>query len=174
MATMPLFVAALRGLAGELAAEGTPPVAAIGYSLGGLSAGVACIPDLVGTGRLAVPGIVLIASPTTLRSATRQWLRMAGEPEARVDELMERLIQLGYDAPRYDLVAQAATLPARLLIVHDIADEDVPVGDADALQAVRPDAAALRTERYGHGRILLARPVAEAVTAFVRPDLAVS
>ena len=165
-ASLPRFAAATRRLLDELREESTPPVAVVGYSFGGLAAGIACIPDLVAGPVAQVPGLVLIAAPVTLASATRRWLEMAGEPLGRSAELMRALDRRGFDGARFELLTTAHHLPDRLLLIHDAGDEEVPIADAEALLAARPDAELLRTDRFGHARILLARPVAQAVAAF--------
>jgi len=167
MATLPRFAVALRMLCRELAEEGTPPVAAVGYSFGGLAAGLACVPDLIAGEPADLPGLALIATPATLASATRRWLEMAGEPQTRSAELMAALARRGFDGDRFDLLARADQLPRRLLLIHDRDDSEVPVADAEALHARRRDSVLHLTERYGHARILLARPVARAVADFV-------
>ncbi|WPZ33946.1 alpha/beta fold hydrolase [Thalassobaculum sp. OXR-137] len=176
-ASLPRMAAAFRLLCRALAYEGTPPAAAVGYSFGGLAAGLACVPDVLAGPPAEIPALALVSSPVTLASATRRWLEMAGEPQSRQADLMAELRRRGFDGDRFDLLAVAERLPRRLLLVHDQGDDEVPVSDAEALAAARPDAMLELTDRYGHARMLLARPVVQAVTAFVQPrheDMSVS
>ncbi len=166
-ATLPRIATAFRRLCAELADEGTPPVAAVGYSFGGLAAGLACVPEVIAGEPTALPALALISTPVTLASATRRWLEMAGEPAERAADLMTALRRRGYEGDRFDLLKAASALPERLLILHDRSDEEVPTSDAEALASQRPDATLELTERFGHARMLLARPVARAVAEFV-------
>lgn len=169
-ASLPRIATAFRRLCEELAHEGTPPTAAVGYSFGGLAAGLACVPKVIAGEPARMPALTLISTPVTLASATRRWLEMAGEPQERSADLMTVLSRRGFDGDRFDLLKVADALPQRLLILHDRGDEEVPVTDAEALAARRPDATLDLTERFGHARMLLARPVVRAVAEFVAPD----
>ena len=176
-ASLPRIATGLRLLCAELADAGKPVTAVVGYSFGGLAAGLACVPDVIAGPPLSVPALALISTPVHLASATRRWLEMAGEPQARSADLMGELTRRGFDGTRFDLLAVADSLPPRLLLLHDKGDDEVPASDAEALAALRPDATLLLTERFGHARMLLARPVVQAVADFVRPghdDLPVS
>lgn len=176
-ASLPRIATGLRLLCAELADAGKPVTAVVGYSFGGLAAGLACVPDVIAGPPLAVPALALISTPVHLASATRRWLEMAGEPQARSVDLMGELTRRGFDGTRFDLLTVADSLPPRLLLLHDKGDDEVPASDAEALAALRPDATLLLTERFGHARMLLARPVVQAVADFVRPghdDLPVS
>ena len=176
-ASLPRIATGLRLLCAELADAGKPVTAVVGYSFGGLAAGLACVPDVIAGPPLAVPALALISTPVHLASATRRWLEMAGEPQARSADLMGELTRRGFDGTRFDLLTVADSLPPRLLLLHDKGDDEVPASDAEALAALRPDATLLLTERFGHARMLLARPVVQAVADFVRPghdDLPVS
>jgi omega-6 fatty acid desaturase (delta-12 desaturase) len=166
-ASLPRFAGALKILCDRLRTDGCDPIAAVGYSFGGLAGGIACLPGLVPGDPLTVPGMALIASPVTLASATASWLEMAHEPQDRAAELMSELTRHGFDGARFEVLSAAGALPRRLLIVHDEADPDVPIAQAEALAACRPDATLIRTQRFGHARILLARPVVQAVADFV-------
>ena len=168
-ASLPRIGAAFRSLCRELAEEGTPPVAAVGYSFGGLAAGLACVPDVFTGEPAEIPALALVSTPVHLASATRRWLEMAGEAQSRSADLMAELRRRGFDGDRFDLLKVADRLPKRLLILHDRGDDEVPVRDAETLAERRPDASLELTERYGHARMLLARPVVQAIAAFVHP-----
>jgi omega-6 fatty acid desaturase (delta-12 desaturase) len=176
-ASLPRIASGLRLLCADLADAGKPVTAVVGYSFGGLAAGLACVPEVIAGPPLAVPALALISTPVHLASATRRWLEMAGEPQARSADLMGELTRRGFDGARFDLLTVADSLPPRLLLLHDKGDDEVPASDAEALAALRPGATLLLTERFGHARMLLARPVVQAVADFVRSghdDLPVS
>lgn len=167
-ASLPRIATGLRLLCADLADAGTPVTAVVGYSFGGLAAGLACVRDVIAGRPLAVPSLALISTPVHLASATRRWLEMAGEPQSRSVDLMAELTRRGFDGARFDLLKVANDLPERLLLLHDRSDDEVPASDAEALAALRPDAKLLLTERFGHARMLLARPVVQEITDFAR------
>lgn len=168
-ASLPRIATGLRLLCAELADAGKPVTAVVGYSFGGLAAGLACVPEVIAGTPLTVPALALVSTPVHLASATRRWLEMAGEPQARSADLMAELQRRGFDGARFDLLKVSDRLPERLLLLHDRGDDEVPVSDAETLAALRPDAKLVLTERFGHARMLLARPVVSAITDFVRP-----
>ena len=167
-ASLPRIATGLRLLCAELADAGTPVTAVVGYSFGGLAAGLACVPDVIAGEPLAVPSLALVSTPVDLASATRRWLEMAGEPQARSADMMAELQRRGFDGARFDLLKVADRLPERLLLLHDRGDDEVPASDAEALAVQRPDAELVLTERFGHARMLLAKPVVSAIADFVR------
>lgn len=169
-ASLPRIAAGLRGLCAQLAAADLPATAVVGYSFGGLAAGVACVPDLIAGPPLRVPALALVSTPLNLASATRRWLEMAGEPQSRRGDLMTVLGRRGFDGDQFDLSRVADRLPSRLLLLHDKGDEEVPLSDAEALAARRPDATLVRTDRFGHARMLLARPVVRSIVDFIRSE----
>ena len=168
-ASLPRIATGLRLLCAELADAGKPVTAVVGYSFGGLAAGLACVPDVIAGAPLAVPSLALVSTPVHLASATRRWLEMAGESQSRSADLMSELQRRGFDGTRFDLLKVADRLPERLLLLHDRGDHEVPASDAEALAARRPDATLELTDRFGHSRMLLARPVVSAISDLVRP-----
>lgn len=171
-ASLPRIAAAFRLLCAALAEEGTPPTAAVGYSFGGLAAGLACVPDVFAGPPAEIPALALVSTPVHLASATRRWLDIAQEPQTRSADLMAVLKRRGFDGDRFDLLKVADRLPPRLLLLHDRGDDEVPMSDAEALAARRPDAELVLTDRFGHARMLLAKPVVRAITDFVHPQRA--
>ncbi|EDP64975.1 hypothetical protein BAL199_21504 [alpha proteobacterium BAL199] len=139
------------------------------HSFGGMAAALAFADRPEPGGALTAGALALIAAPSTIDSMTRRFLLAEGLPLDRMDALYRVLtIDFGYDAADFDLVRVADRLPSRLLIAHDEGDLEVPIADAERLTAARPDAEFVRTDRFGHLRILFARPVLAALARLVR------
>lgn len=171
-ASLPRIAVGLRLLCAGLAEAGTPVTAVVGYSFGGLAAGLACVPGVIAGTPLAVQALALVSTPVNLASATRRWLEMAGEPQSRRADLTGELYRRGFDGDIFDLLKVADSLPGRLLLLHDQGDEEVPASDAESLAALRRDAELVLTGRFGHARMLLAKPVVRAIADFVHPQRA--
>lgn len=76
-------------------------------------------------------------------------------------------------ARRYDAVAHPLPSHVALLAVHDTGDRQVPLAASESLVAAHGDRARLvRTAGWGHGRILGAGPLLDAVVALARGGLA--
>ena len=59
---------------------------------------------------------------------------------------------------------------ARLLAIYDRDDEKVRHEDADRIAELWPGTSVMKTETYGHNRILRAQEVWDAVAGFLQPD----
>ncbi len=79
--------------------------------------------------------------------------------------LVER--EVGQPIDALDIVQIAARLTHPVLVVHDRSDEAIPVEDGLAVASAWPGAKMLITERYGHGRILIAKEVVREVVTFL-------
>lgn len=163
--SMPQVIRCMRAVA---AAHG-PVDTVVGHSFGGMAAGLA-FADRPEPGEVLTAGaLALIAAPSTIDSMTNRFLLAEGLPLERKDALHQVLTtDFGYHAADFDLVRVADRLPSRLLIAHDQGDPEVPVADAERLTTARPDAEFIRTDRFGHLRILFARPVLAALARLVR------
>ncbi len=168
--TLPRTVRAARAVASRLI-EG-PALAVIGHSFGGTAACLATCDGPVSGRRIETGTLVTISAPATLRTMTERFLRQNALPATHLEGLHQVLWDdHGYRAEDIDLARLAASLPDRWLVVHDRRDEQVPVADAERIQASRPDVQLEMTDRYGHVRILLARPVLRRIAAFLTdPD----
>lgn len=162
--SMPQVIRCMRAVA---AARG-PVDAVIGHSFGGMAAGLAFADRPQPGVPLQAGALALIAAPATLDSMTRRFLVAENLPPELADDLHRVLRDdMGYDPADFDLARVADRLPPRLLVAHDVGDPDVPIADAERVAALRPDAEFVRTERFGHLRILFARPVLAALGRFV-------
>lgn len=162
--SMPQVIRCLRAV---VAAHG-PVDAVVGHSFGGMAAGLAFADRPQPGPLLAARALALVASPSHIDTMSRYFLLAEGLPLDRMADL-HRVLKSdhGYDAADFDLVKVADRLPPRLLIAHDAGDPEVPIADAERLAAVRPNAELIRTDRFGHLRILFARPVLSAIVGLV-------
>jgi pimeloyl-ACP methyl ester carboxylesterase len=145
-----------------------PLYAVVGHSL----SAAAAVFTAAGHARLAdyridAERLVLLSPPANVARMIEVFCRNAGEME-RSGELTEGL-EHEFDFRVADYVVPAA-LPhvrASIQIVHDAQDEDVPVADALAMQAARPDVRLTLTQGAGHQRILVNRTMLRAVKDFL-------
>jgi pimeloyl-ACP methyl ester carboxylesterase len=139
-----------------------PMVGVVGHSFG---AGAAVIAVHNG---LNVERVALISGPASLRAVVERWGRRHRLSESDIPtfvRLVEREVGQPFDA--LDIVQIAARLTHPVLVVHDRSDEAIPVDDGLAVASAWPGAKMLITERYGHGRILIAKEVVREVVTFL-------
>lgn len=117
---------------------------------------------------LAADRVALVSGPASLASFAERWGVEHGLSEGDIPAFI-RLIEREVGEPIEDVdvarLALGLTTPA--LIVHDRDDREIPVGGALAVAAAWAGSRTLITERYGHRRILVARPVVAAVVEFL-------
>ena len=112
--------------------------------------------------------VALLSGPASLAGVVERWGRAHHLPETDLPALLDRVERfVGEPVADLDLLRIVGGLDQPALIVHDRADEEVPVAEAHAVAAAWPGARLLVTERYGHRRILIAREVVRAVAAFL-------
>lgn len=132
----------------------------VAHSLGSVAALLA-VADGLPADRLAV-----LAPPATLDAAvTRQVSRigLSADAEARLRRRIE--VRYGRDVwNRLDVTATAPRVAAPVLVVHDVDDREVPVGEG--VRVARAfGSEPLLTTGLGHGRILVDDDVAARVLA---------
>jgi pimeloyl-ACP methyl ester carboxylesterase len=110
----------------------------------------------------------LISGPASIAGLTDRWAIARGIPENQRPEFLNRVAEkAGVSVDDFDMTRLAPRLGVPALIVHDRADKDIPVEEAESLANVWPGARLLVTDRYGHNRILIAREVVREVVAFL-------
>ena len=111
----------------------------------------------------------LISGPASIAGLTDRWAIARGVPEHDRPLFLKRVAEkAGVSVEDFDMTRLASRLKVPALVVHDRADKDVPVGDAEALATAWPGSKLLITERYGHNRILVAKEVVREVVGFLR------
>jgi pimeloyl-ACP methyl ester carboxylesterase len=140
-----------------------PLAGVIGHSFG---AGAAVIAVHKG---LNVKRVALLSGPASLRAVVERWGRRHKLAESDIPTFV-RLVERAVGEPidGLDIVQIAARLTHPVLVVHDRGDESIPVEDGLAVASAWPGAKMLITERYGHGRILIAKEVVREVVDFLK------
>jgi pimeloyl-ACP methyl ester carboxylesterase len=159
---MPLYARRMLDVGRQLG----PLEGVVGHSFG---AGAATMALAQG---LEARRAVLIAGASTIMTYMNRWCRHNGVGESQIP-LFVRMVAdaVGQKPETFELTRAAAGLNVPALVMHDTTDDDVPVDDAYAMAAAWPGARLHLTERFGHRRILVARPVvAEAVRFLAARD----
>lgn len=145
-----------------------PLFALVGHSLGAAaSALVVGGSPVVPHARVTTERLVLISSPASVMSIISQFFRMTGLHERR-DEL-NREIEAGYGfaLDAYAVDPALSRCAARVLIVHDPDDGEIPFSDALMLRKACPSARFVETKGAGHREILGNRSMLKAVREFL-------
>ena len=160
--SLPEFCRAISTVAGA------PLYALVGHSLGAAASALVvggC--PVVPLARVTTDRLILISSPASVISIISQFCRTTGLHERR-DELT-REIEAGYgfalDAYAVDPALSNCT--ARVLIVHDPDDREIPFSDALTLRKACPSARFVETKGAGHREILGNRTMLKAVRDFL-------
>lgn len=139
-----------------------PVAGLVAHSLGSVAALLA-VADGLPVDRLAV-----LAPPATLDAAVRRMTARAGlrgPGEARLRARLER--RFGRDVwQRLDAVDLGPRVRAAVLVVHDVDDREVPVGEGVRV-ARSVGTEAVLTTGLGHGRVLVDEDVAALVARHV-------
>jgi pimeloyl-ACP methyl ester carboxylesterase len=115
---------------------------------------------------------VFIAGPTSITDLMARWCRARGISDVAIPRFIELVAEaVEESAEFFDLTTEAARIEVPGLIVHDRNDDDIPLVDAENLAAAWRNSRLHVTERYGHKRILIARPVVQEVMRFLKEDL---
>lgn len=162
--TQTTLVEFVRNVLAVGAAHG-PAAAVVGHSMGGAAAALALARGL------QAQRAVLVAPPADMRPAIAQFGSAIGfghrwserlrlHMERRFGVVFERLL-----APR-----AVVDLARPALVVHDVADREVPWADGEAYARLWPGARLLSTQGLGHKRVLDDAGVIAAALAFLRGD----
>ena len=154
------FIATLRQ---ALDVIGEPVEVLIGHSMGASAAAY------VLSERGDIARAVLIAAPTDFRGVVGRMavmLKLGGRARKQLQDKMAARVGISYDA--LDMARRGDRIDARLLLVHDSDDREVPF--TDSLRLYRSVAAATlhQTLGKGHRRVLSDKDVLEQVAGFAR------
>jgi len=150
---------------GEIGRHHGRASAVIGHSLGGTAALLAL------SAGLAADRVVLIAPLADPFLAASYFGRMIGLAEhlwAHLFDEYEKSHPTRAASLQAHLLAPAIARPA--LIVHDLADPEVPWAEGERYARYWPDARLLTTTDLGHHRIVDDRAVIDAALRFLRGD----
>ena len=146
-----------------------PVHAVIAHSLGA-AASVIALAEGLGASRA-----VLIAPPADLPRYARQFARAVGLSPRSTSGLVTRLAVALGGRESFDLLRLAPSQTARTLVLHDPADREVPLADAQGLARAWPGARLEMLEGAGHTRALRHPDVISRAVGFVTdPALALS
>lgn len=144
-ATLPGFGRVLGAVARHLG----PLEAIIGHSLGGAAVGMALHQGAVA--RRAI----LIAPPAEAAAAVRRFAARVGLGRRALQAMRQAVVRrAGLPLEQVAVEAQAPSLGIPALIVHDLADREVPWADGERYARRWPDSRLLSVEGLGHHRIV--------------------
>lgn len=143
-----------------------PFAAAIGHSLGGAAVALAM------RSGMRSERAVLIAPAADGTAASRRFAQAIGLPEHRravMQTMLEQQTGRGMDSMAIHRVAPELAQPA--LIIHDLADHDVPWDEGERYARYWSSARLLSVEGLGHHKIVTAPMVIDASLAFLAGEL---
>ena len=111
---------------------------------------------------------VMIAPPSDLRdfiSEFGDFMALGPDVRRRMHERIEAEYRVDLDEVRTDRAALKQRAP--LLVVHDVADREVPFERGRAMAEAWPGARLIRTDGLGHKRILRDPEVIAQIARFV-------
>jgi pimeloyl-ACP methyl ester carboxylesterase len=158
-ASLPVMIRSVQAMLNRL----RHPAGAIAHSLG-----AAAVAGVLARNPAALPAAVLIAPPTDPRPYLRWVARGLGAPDTLLDAV-QREAGVAAGVPLEELVADqefARRIHTPLLIVHDIADNEVPIANGH-IYANAPHARMLVTDGLGHRRLLRDLHVLDASVQFI-------
>jgi pimeloyl-ACP methyl ester carboxylesterase len=151
----------------RVAGEYGPIYAVVGHSLGALAAAFA----MAGTGRLSdyrfsAEKLVLISAPEDLSRVLENFCRTNGMDST---ETLRQSLEgsFGFRVSDYSLSGAVGILHAKILVVHDEQDEEIPSSDALNMKKRNEGVELVLTRGFGHGKILICREMFKAVRDFL-------
>lgn len=158
-ASLPIFADTLA----QVAASVGPLAGVVGHSFGGAALAVAL------SRGLQAERAVLIAAPADPVDAARRFARLIGLPGAlamRMMEEFETLVGIPLATLKAQWTAPAIARPG--LVIHDLADDEVPWEEGERYARYWPHARMLSTQGLGHYRIAKDPQVVAAAIAFMQ------
>lgn len=135
----------------------------------GHSAGALTVAASRRAGRIGARSFVLICAPTHPSPAINQ-IRRKLAPRPGVIARYQRYVAGQFGAP-WDALTEGWAyqgLGSDTLLLSDTADRFVDHADADRIATVAQGARVVKSDRYGHGRILTSPELLQEVCAFLR------
>jgi pimeloyl-ACP methyl ester carboxylesterase len=160
--TMACFARTLRGVAHRLG----PFEAVVGHSMGGAAAMLA-LADGAQAKR-----VVLVAPAADPDAATRRFARKVGLVGGIVPRIQRHLeVQTGVTVHDLAVHVRAPSLAVPALIIHDLADTEVPWEEGESYARHWPGARLLSTSGLGHSRIVNVAATIDAGLRFLRGEV---
>jgi pimeloyl-ACP methyl ester carboxylesterase len=162
MSSAPQFARALRAVFEHDAVRANGLAGVIAHSLGAAAVALAMRDGL------APRRVVFIGPAADPPRWAETFAKMLGLRPKVVDLLRdrsERRLGLSWGELHVPTLARGFETP--LLVVHDEADREVPIGEGEAIASAWPGATLVRTAGLGHNRILRDPAVVETAVAFL-------
>jgi pimeloyl-ACP methyl ester carboxylesterase len=160
--TMACFARTLRGVAHRLG----PFEAVVGHSMGG-AATMLALADGAQAKR-----VVLVAPAADPDAATRRFARKVGLVGGIVSRIQRHLeVQTGVTVHDLAVHVRAPSLAVPALIIHDLADTEVPWEEGESYARHWPGARLLSTSGLGHSRIVNDAATIDAGLRFLRGEV---
>ena len=146
-----------------------PLYAVIGHSLGATASAFL----IAGHGKfshyqISTEKLVLISPPSGVERMIEHFCRKHKE-ENRFQELALGLEKkFDFTLPEYELSDAIKNIRAKILILHDENDDEIPVSDSLKLKEVKKDIDLILTQKAGHKLILLNKIMVRKVTEFLK------
>lgn len=160
--TLACFVRTLGAVARRLG----PFAAVVGHSMGGTATTLA-----LANGDLVAARAILIAPAMDPAAATLRFVRQVGLVEgmvARIHALLE--VQTGVSVGELTAATRAMVLGLPALVVHDLADREVPWAEGESCARQWPGARLLSTCGLGHSRVVNDAGTLDAGLRFLRGE----
>lgn len=160
-ATLPEFARCVRAVGDTFG----PAAAVIGHSMGGAAAAIALHEGL------DAERAILIAPPADLAAAADRFADLVGLAE-HLREPLQRHLETRTSITFEELEAHRHVheIHRPALVIHDIADREVPWSEGERYARYWPDARLLSTNGLGHARIVGDTAVIGAVLDFLRGE----
>lgn len=111
---------------------------------------------------------ISISGPASISGLVGRWAIARGIPETHRPAFLQGVAEkAGVSVEDFDMIRLTPRLAVPGLVVHDRADKDIPVDEAEAIAATWTGSKCVITERYGHNRILIAKEVVREVVGFL-------
>jgi pimeloyl-ACP methyl ester carboxylesterase len=143
-----------------------PFAAVVGHSLSAIAAAWAA----AGLGALApwrieTGSLALVSSPAGINELMANWCARRGLAFEDLKRALDR--EFSCDTDDYGLAAALARVTGRVLVVHDLDDEEAPADPTIAAARAARGVDVVVTRGLGHGRILGSRETLRAITTFL-------
>jgi pimeloyl-ACP methyl ester carboxylesterase len=160
-ATLPEFARCVRAVGDRFG----PAAAVIGHSMGGAAAAIALHDGL------EAERAILIAPPADIAAAADRFADLVGLA-SHLREPLQRHLETRASVTFGELEAHrnVREIHRPALVIHDLADREVPWSEGEVYARFWPDARLLSTTGLGHNRILGDTAVIGAVLDFLRGE----